>query len=220
MQKVRPHHGEPILDGNAQSVRYGEIIHHESGQPDSVNYQEEAESETFVMGSDAAEFVNKVKEQVRKRQKRMSNVADSGEEHSMIWGMFMAATMNAATFMGKNFVEIQNSIMNSRDLTLSTSSTSHRNWWANKKRLVIGTTFNGERIHGNNCHWLVMKPLTIFSAQKSTSSQILCCALERSINIRNPTKLGRTVMSEKSYRDSTEFRVEHLPRIHNIAALR
>ena len=36
----------------------------------------------------------------------------------MIWGMFMAATMNAVTFMGKNFVDIQNSIMNSRDLTL------------------------------------------------------------------------------------------------------
>ena len=70
------------------------------------------------MRSDAAEFVNKVKDQVRKRQKRMSNVADSGEEYSMIWGMFMAATMNAATFMGKNFVDIQNSIMNSRDLTL------------------------------------------------------------------------------------------------------
>ena len=32
--------------------------------------------------------------------------------------MFMAATMNAATFMGKNFLDIQNSIMNSRDLTL------------------------------------------------------------------------------------------------------
>ena len=30
------------------------------------------------MGSDAAEFVNKVKDQVRKIQKRMSNVADSG----------------------------------------------------------------------------------------------------------------------------------------------
>ena len=30
----------------------------------------------------------------------------------------MAATMNAATFMGKNFVDIQNSIMNSGDLTL------------------------------------------------------------------------------------------------------
>ena len=118
MQQVRPHHEEPLLDGNAQSVRYGEIIHDGSGQPDSVNYQEKAESKTFVMGSDAAEFVNKVKDQVRKRQKRMSNVADSGEEHSIIWGMFMAATMNAATFMGKNFMDIQNSIMNSRDLTL------------------------------------------------------------------------------------------------------
>ena len=30
----------------------------------------------------------------------------------------MAATMNAATFMGKNFSTIQNFIMNSEDLTL------------------------------------------------------------------------------------------------------
>ena len=80
MQKVRPHHGEPLPDGNAQSVRYGETKHDGSGKPESVNYQEEAESETFVMGSDAAEFVNNVKDQVRKRQKRMSNVADSGEK--------------------------------------------------------------------------------------------------------------------------------------------
>ena len=58
--KFAPHHEEPLLDGNAQSVRYGEMIHDGSGQPDSVDYQEEAESETFVMGSDAAEFVNKV----------------------------------------------------------------------------------------------------------------------------------------------------------------
>ena len=62
-------------------------------KPDKVNSQEGADSETFVMGSDAAEFVNEVKDQVRSRKKRMSNVADSGEEHSIIWGMFMAATM-------------------------------------------------------------------------------------------------------------------------------
>ena len=85
MQQVRPHHEERLLDGNAHSVRYGEIIHDGSGQPDSVNYLEEAESETSVIGSDAAQFVNKVKDQERKRQKRMSNVADSGEEHSIIW---------------------------------------------------------------------------------------------------------------------------------------
>ena len=70
------------------------------------------------MGSDAAEFVNKVKDQVRNRQKRMSHVAESGEEHSKIWGMFMAATLNAATFMGKNFSTIQSVVKNSEDLTL------------------------------------------------------------------------------------------------------
>ena len=49
----------------------------------------------------------------------MSNVADPGEEeHSIIWGMFMAATMNAATFMGENFLDNQNSIKNSTDLTV------------------------------------------------------------------------------------------------------
>ena len=85
MQQVLPHHEEPLLDRNAQSVRYGGRLHDGSGKPDNVNYQKEAESETFVMGSDAPEFVNKVKDQVRKRQKRMSNVADSGEEHSIIW---------------------------------------------------------------------------------------------------------------------------------------
>ena len=79
------------------------MIHDGSGKLEKLNHQEEADSETFVMGSDAAEFVNKVKDQVRSRQKRMSNIAESGEEHSIIWGMFMAATMNAATFMGKKF---------------------------------------------------------------------------------------------------------------------
>ena len=85
MQQVGPHREDALLDGNAHSVRFGEMIHDGSGKLDSVNYQEEAESETFVMGSDAAEFVNKVKDQVRSRQKRMSNVAESGEEHSIIW---------------------------------------------------------------------------------------------------------------------------------------
>ena len=49
----------------------------------------------------------------------MSNVADSGEQHSKFWGMFLAVTMNAATFMGKNFQDNQNSIMNTSDLTLT-----------------------------------------------------------------------------------------------------
>ena len=70
------------------------------------------------MGSDAAEFVDRVKDQVRSRQKRMSNIAESGEEHLIIWGMFMAATMNAATFMGQNFSTIQSVFKNHESLTL------------------------------------------------------------------------------------------------------
>ena len=38
-KKFDPHLGEPLLDGKAQSVRYGETINDGSGKPDSVNYQ-------------------------------------------------------------------------------------------------------------------------------------------------------------------------------------
>ena len=44
------------------------MIHNGSGKPEKVNTQEGADFETFVMGSDAAEFVNLVKDQVRSRQ--------------------------------------------------------------------------------------------------------------------------------------------------------
>ena len=71
MQQVAPHREEPLLDGNAHSARYGEMIHDGLGKPVSVNHQEEAYSENFVMGSDAAEFVDKVKDHVRNRQKNV-----------------------------------------------------------------------------------------------------------------------------------------------------
>ena len=84
LQKVTPHREEPLLGGNAHSARYGETIHDGTGKLVSENRQEQAYFENFVMGRDATEFVNKVKDQVRNRQKRMSNVAESGEEHSII----------------------------------------------------------------------------------------------------------------------------------------
>ena len=65
LQHVRPHHGDTLLDGTAQSVRKGEPLRDRSGQPD-VNSQEEANSQNFIMGSDATEFVNRVND-VRKR---------------------------------------------------------------------------------------------------------------------------------------------------------
>ena len=39
-------------------------------------------------------------------------------EHSIIWGMFMATTLNAATFMGKNYSTMQNVVQNEENLTL------------------------------------------------------------------------------------------------------
>ena len=69
--KTSWNHGDALLDGGPHSVRYGGMFHDRSGQPDSANYQEEAHSETFVMRSDAAEFANKVKDLVRKRQKNV-----------------------------------------------------------------------------------------------------------------------------------------------------
>ena len=88
----------------------------------------------------------------------------------------MAATMNAATFMGKNFSTVQNFIMNPRDLTL-------KQMFDVTAQLVN----NQEEIHGldkihlgkNSWRQLSLigdEQLSLFSARKSMSSQILCCA--------------------------------------------
>ena len=58
MQQVALHREKPLLDGNAQSVRYGGRLHDGSGKPDSANSQEVADSEIYALGSDATEFVN------------------------------------------------------------------------------------------------------------------------------------------------------------------
>ena len=125
--KVRPGHEEILLDGTAQSVRNEETLRDRSGRPDDINSQEEARPQHFVIGNDETElelsvesrsFVNRVNDQVRRRQKIISNVAGDGEEHSVIWGMFMAVTMESAIIVGKNFQNNRNSIANTTDLTL------------------------------------------------------------------------------------------------------
>ena len=64
----------------------------------SENLQGKAHFENFIMGSEVTEFVNKVRDQVRIRQKRMSSIAENCAEHSIIWRMFMATALNAATW--------------------------------------------------------------------------------------------------------------------------
>ena len=94
VRKVRLGHDEILLDGTAQSVRNEEALRDRSGRPDDINSQEETRPQNFVSGNDETElelsvesrsFVNRVNDQVQKRQKRISNVTGHGEEHSMIW---------------------------------------------------------------------------------------------------------------------------------------
>ena len=50
LQKVAPHREEPLLEGNAHSARYGETIHDGPEKPETLNHQEEANSEKFRHG--------------------------------------------------------------------------------------------------------------------------------------------------------------------------
>ena len=79
VRKVRPDHEEILLDGTAQSVRNEETLRDRSGRPDNFNSQELARLQIFVRGNDETElelsvesrsFVNRVNDQVRKRQKK------------------------------------------------------------------------------------------------------------------------------------------------------
>ena len=78
VRQVRPDHEEILLDGTAHSVRYGETLRDRSRQLDNINSQEVARPQNSIMGSDTTElelsvesrsFVNRVNDQVRKRQK-------------------------------------------------------------------------------------------------------------------------------------------------------
>ena len=87
IRKVRPGHEEILLDGTAQSVKNEETLRDRSGRPD-IDSQEGAWPQQLVIGNDETElelsvesrsFVNRVNDQVRKRQKRISNLTGDGE---------------------------------------------------------------------------------------------------------------------------------------------
>ena len=49
---IRLHHGETLLDGIAQSVRYGKTLRDRSEQLGNFNSQEVARPQNFIMGND------------------------------------------------------------------------------------------------------------------------------------------------------------------------
>ena len=132
------------------------LIHDRTEKRQRVDLQEQAHFENFVMGSDANRICeSKSETKCEFRQKRMSSIAESCTEHSIIWGMFMATTLNAATFMGKNFSTIHKccqEFMKSLTLkyrcSMSHSAISQRI----RKKLLAWTKFCMGRILGHICH--------------------------------------------------------------------
>ena len=77
LQKVDPHREEYLLGSTAHSARNEEIFTIERGNP----FQRISKERLILI----TEFVNKVRNQVRIRQKRMSSIAENCTEHSIIW---------------------------------------------------------------------------------------------------------------------------------------
>ena len=205
MQKVDPHREEYLLGRNAHSARYGETIHDRTVQPVSENLQEQAHFENFVMGSDATEFVNQVRDKVRNRQKRMSSIAESCTEHSIIWGIFMATTLNAATFMGKNFSTIQSVVKNHESLTLKQMFDVTAQLVNNQEEINCLDKI----LYGKNS-WTRLSLIDdeiVINLQRTKVHvfSILCCASERFFNIPTPKKLGGTELREYEPREAAEI---------------
>ena len=97
-------------------------------------------------------FVNRVNDQVRKRQKIISNVAGDGEKHSIICGMCMAVTMESAVFMGKNHLNNCHSIANTKDLALKQMFDISAKLVTEQDEISGLETIGWENIHGNICH--------------------------------------------------------------------
>ena len=116
-------HEKTQHDGTAQSI-VNEVISRDRPEQPVVILQKGARPQQFIdeteleLTVESRSFLNRVNDQVRKRQKRISNVAEDGEKHSIFWGMFMSVTMESAVFMGKDYLNNCHSIANTKDLTL------------------------------------------------------------------------------------------------------
>ena len=184
---------------SSQEWKSGAAEHDRSGKPVPENLQEQ---------------VNQVRDQVRIRQKRMSSIAESCTEHSIIWGMFMATTLNAATFMGKNFSTIQHVVKNQESLTLKQMFDVTAQIVNNQEEINCLDKI----LYGKNSwsHLSLIHDEVVINLQSTKvyvfSDSVLC--------------LGKVLQHpecneawKNNQRRVDGIRVEHFPRIHNVAAL-
>ena len=82
MQQVAPHREEPLLDGIAHSVRYGEMIHNGSGKPETVNSPRRGKFRKFrhgqrrsrICGQSQRSSAKKNRKECRTSQSQVTNI--------------------------------------------------------------------------------------------------------------------------------------------------
>ena len=136
---------------------------------------------------DSRSFVNRVNDQVRKRQKRISNVTGDGEEHSIIWGMFMAVT----TFMGNNYLNNCQSIVNTADLTLKQMFDISAKLVSEQEGISGLETIGWENHFWKHMSLIGDERIIHLQRAKVYFFQILYCVLGKSFRIRNLTQHGK-----------------------------
>ena len=103
--KSWPHREEPLLGRNAHSARYGELIHDRTGE---TCVSASPRTGLFWKFSSWAvtqqNLWTKSKTKCETDRKECRTLQSHVTNNSTIWGMFMATTLNAATFMGKEFL--------------------------------------------------------------------------------------------------------------------
>ena len=161
----------------------------------SEDLQGKAHFENFIMGREITEFVNKVRDQVRIRQKRMS----------IIWGKFMATTLNAATFVGKNFSTMQSVVKNHESLTLKQMFDVTAQPVNNQEEISCLDKI----LYGKNSwtHVSLISDAVVINLQSTKvyvfSDSVLC--LGKVLQHSNETKLGRTELRDYEPREATEI---------------
>ena len=142
----------------------------------------------------------------------------------------MAVTMNSATFMGENFQDSQNSIVNATDLTL-------KKMFDNSIKIVgeQDEISNVDTIHWRKHSWKYLSLIgdeTIVNLQRAKvyvfSHSVLCLGKIHQHPKANESWKERIgcITTCQSYRDydgisgePTEFEWNIFPRIHHVAAL-
>ena len=126
--RARSHEFQSRFSREHKHVILEEEGNHDKTVKPVVCPQRGAGPQQFIIGNDEAElelslgsrsFLDRVNDQVRKRQKRSSmNVTENDEKHSVIWGMLMSVTLESAVFMGKNYSDNWHSTKNTKDLIM------------------------------------------------------------------------------------------------------